>query len=267
MPLDVINARTIPADTLIVDDEDSYIKFNLDRVPAGQQANFDAVDRVEFLDGTAPLQHEGRGIYCVDATNNQQVINIPYTSFETFTVKDTKSKFNKNNLIVNVWSEDGEAIEFCAKIDKKGKGYRFFKYNLNWFYSEEGTGAVVEVEAASVSSADFLPVPLVSEMLLYAQESADQPIAAVDTPQNVTFGAAQNGPTDKVELSAGGVITFNDDLNVNIALTRNVGRTTDTDTSKVMLAMKLNGAVIPGSSSLPQLNILVKRCMLQITSH
>lgn len=45
--------------------------------------------------------------------------------------------------------------------------------------------------------------------VLAAADTTDQEPAGLDTPLQVTFGTAQNGPTDPVQLDALGNITFN----------------------------------------------------------
>lgn len=45
--------------------------------------------------------------------------------------------------------------------------------------------------------------------VLAATDTTDQEPAGLDTPLQVTFGPAQNGPTDPVQLDALGNITFN----------------------------------------------------------
>jgi hypothetical protein len=55
------------------------------------------------------------------------------------------------------------------------------------------------------------PAVLSGREVLRGTSEIDQNPVAVDTPINVTFGAAQGGPSDSVSLTAGGVLQFNEE--------------------------------------------------------
>lgn len=62
---------------------------------------------------------------------------------------------------------------------------------------------------SSISTYIKSTLNLAVTQVLAATDTTDQEPSGLDTPLQVTFGAAQNGPTDSVQLDALGNITFN----------------------------------------------------------
>ena len=58
---------------------------------------------------------------------------------------------------------------------------------------------------------------------LLAQDYSNQPIAADDTPQRVTFGASQGTSNTPVQLNSNGLITFNKTATYFVTMTLNFG--------------------------------------------
>ncbi len=81
------------------------------------------------------------------------------------------------------------------------------------------------------------------EVLRAASLVAQNP-TAVDTPLQLTFGAAQKGVSDPVMLSAAGAVTFNTAGNYAIRVKLQNARTTATGVSLLFSRLLLNGVQI-----------------------
>lgn len=78
--------------------------------------------------------------------------------------------------------------------------------------------------------------------VLRAPSLAAQAPAAVDTPLQVSFGAAQGAPTDPVSISSAGLVTFNVAGNYAIRVKLQAGRTGASGVSILLSRILLAGA-------------------------
>lgn len=78
--------------------------------------------------------------------------------------------------------------------------------------------------------------------LLRAASTVAQAPTAVDTPLQLTFGAAQNSVSNPVMLNAAGLVTFNTAGNYAVRIKLQCGRTGATGTSVLMSRILLAGA-------------------------
>lgn len=78
------------------------------------------------------------------------------------------------------------------------------------------------------------------EVLRVASTVAQAP-TAVDTPLQLTFGAATGAPTDPVMVNAAGLVTFNKAGNYAVRIKTQNGRTGATGTSILLMRILVNG--------------------------
>lgn len=77
--------------------------------------------------------------------------------------------------------------------------------------------------------------------VLRAPSTATQAPSAVDTPLQLTFGAAQNSGSDAVMINAAGLVTFNQAGNYAVRIKTQNGRTGATGTSILLMRIMING--------------------------
>lgn len=85
--------------------------------------------------------------------------------------------------------------------------------------------------------------------VLRAASTATQAPSAVDTPLQVSFGAAQGSASDPVMINAAGTVTFNTAGNYAIRIKLQNGRTGATGTSILLSRILLNGAQVGSSAA------------------
>lgn len=78
--------------------------------------------------------------------------------------------------------------------------------------------------------------------ILRAASTATQAPTAVDTPLQVSFGAAQGSASDPVMINAAGLVTFNQAGNYAVRVKLQCGRTGATGTSILLSRLVLGGA-------------------------
>lgn len=77
--------------------------------------------------------------------------------------------------------------------------------------------------------------------VLRAPSTTTQAPSAVDTPLQLTFGAAQNSGSDAVMINAAGLVTFNQAGNYAVRIKTQNGRTGATGTSILLMRIMING--------------------------
>ena len=85
--------------------------------------------------------------------------------------------------------------------------------------------------------------------VLRVASTAIQAPAAVDTPLQLTFGAAQGSASDPVMISAAGLVTFNQAGAYALRLKLQCGRTGATGTSILLSRLLLNGAQLGSAAA------------------
>lgn len=85
--------------------------------------------------------------------------------------------------------------------------------------------------------------------VLRVASTAIQAPAAVDTPLQLTFGAAQGSASDPVMLSAAGLVTFNQAGAYALRLKLQCGRTGSTGTSILLSRLLVNGAQLGSAAA------------------
>lgn len=85
--------------------------------------------------------------------------------------------------------------------------------------------------------------------VLRAASTATQAPSAVDTPLQLSFGAAQGSASDPVMINAAGTVTFNTAGNYAIRIKLQNGRTGATGTSILLSRILLNGAQVGSSAA------------------
>jgi hypothetical protein len=91
---------------------------------------------------------------------------------------------------------------------------------------------------------------VVETQLLYAfSTAASQAPTSTGTPLQIEFGAAQLGPGDPVQLSAAGVLTFNQSGSYNVRVKIQKGRVGSSGTSIMMARVLINGVQVGISSA------------------
>ncbi|QPI13737.1 putative neck protein [Serratia phage Tsm2] len=85
--------------------------------------------------------------------------------------------------------------------------------------------------------------------LLRAASTATQAPSAVDTPLQLTFGAAQLSATDPVMLNSAGVVTFNTAGAYAVRIKLQNGRTGATGTSVLLSRLLINGAPVGSTAA------------------
>lgn len=85
--------------------------------------------------------------------------------------------------------------------------------------------------------------------VLRAASTATQAPTAVDTPLQLSFGAAQGSASDPVMINAAGTVTFNTAGNYAIRIKLQNGRTGATGTSILFSRILLNGAQVGSTAA------------------
>ena len=85
--------------------------------------------------------------------------------------------------------------------------------------------------------------------VLRAASTATQEPTAVDTPLQLTFGAAQGSASDPVMLSAAGLVTFNQAGAYALRLKLQCGRTGSTGASILLSRLLINGAQLGSAAA------------------
>ena len=85
--------------------------------------------------------------------------------------------------------------------------------------------------------------------LLRAASTATQAPSAVDTPLQLTFGAAQLSAADPVMLNSAGVVTFNSAGAYAVRIKLQNGRTGATGTSILLSRLLINGAQVGSTAA------------------
>lgn len=95
--------------------------------------------------------------------------------------------------------------------------------------------------------------------LLRADSTVTQAPSAVDTPLQLTFGAAQKSATDPVMINSAGLVTFNTAGNYAVRIKLQNGRTGATGTSVLLSRILLNGAQVgsPASAKMTSSDVVV----------
>lgn len=88
--------------------------------------------------------------------------------------------------------------------------------------------------------------------VLRAASTATQAPTAVDTPLQLSFGAAQGSASDPVMINAAGLVTFNTAGNYAVRVKLQCGRTGATGTSILLSRLLLNGTQL-GSTAVVRL--------------
>lgn len=85
--------------------------------------------------------------------------------------------------------------------------------------------------------------------VLRAASTATQAPSAVDTPLQLSFGAAQGSASDPVMINAAGTVTFNTAGNYAVRIKLQNGRTGATGTSILLSRILLNGAQVGSTAA------------------
>lgn len=85
--------------------------------------------------------------------------------------------------------------------------------------------------------------------VLRAASTATQAPTAVDTPLQLSFGAAQGSASDPVMINAAGLVTFNTAGNYAVRIKLQNGRTGATGTSILLSRILLNGAQVGSAAA------------------
>lgn len=85
--------------------------------------------------------------------------------------------------------------------------------------------------------------------VLRAASTATQAPTAVDTPLQLSFGAAQGSASDPVMINAAGLITFNTAGNYAVRVKLQCGRTGATGTSILLSRLLLNGTQLGSTAA------------------
>lgn len=113
---------------------------------------------------------------------------------------------------------------------------------------DNNTGAITpaKVREVATQTADSMLYAVKEVEVLRAPSTVVQAPSALDTPLQVTFGAAQKSASDPVMINAAGLITFNTDGNYAVRVKLENGRTGSTGTS-VLLSRLIKNGVAYGS--------------------
>lgn len=85
--------------------------------------------------------------------------------------------------------------------------------------------------------------------VLRAASTTTQAPSAVDTPLQLSFGAAQGSASDPVMINAAGLVTFNTAGNYAVRIKLQCGRTGATGTSILLSRILLNGAQVGSAAA------------------
>lgn len=75
--------------------------------------------------------------------------------------------------------------------------------------------------------------------------SVTQGPSVVDTPHQITFGPAVNGPSDPVQLDVNGLVTFNETGTYLVNIFLSFGRSGGAGTSEIFWRSLVNGMAVP----------------------
>lgn len=99
-----------------------------------------------------------------------------------------------------------------------------------------------KLREVATQTADSMLYGVKEVEVLRAPSLVAQAPAAVDTPLQVSFGAAQGAPTDPVSISAAGLVTFNAAGNYAVRVKLQAGRTGASGVSILLSRILLAGA-------------------------
>lgn len=99
-----------------------------------------------------------------------------------------------------------------------------------------------KLREVATQTADSMLYGVKEVEVLRAPSLVAQAPAAVDTPLQVSFGAAQGAPTDPVSISAAGLVTFNVAGNYAVRVKLQAGRTGASGVSILLSRILLAGA-------------------------
>ena len=99
-----------------------------------------------------------------------------------------------------------------------------------------------KLREVATQTADSMLYGVKEVEVLRAPSLVAQAPAAVDTPLQVSFGAAQGSPTDPVSISAAGLVTFNVAGNYAVRVKLQAGRTGASGVSILLSRILLAGA-------------------------
>lgn len=120
--------------------------------------------------------------------------------------------------------------------------------------ADNTTGAITpeklrEVLTQTADSMLYAAAGVKEVEVLRAASTAVQAPTAVDTPLQLSFGAAQGAPTDPVSISAAGLVTFNIGGNYAVRVKLQCGRTGATGTSILLSRILVNGAQVGSAAA------------------
>jgi len=98
-----------------------------------------------------------------------------------------------------------------------------------------------DVREVATQTADSMMYGAKEVEVLRAYSTVTQTPSALDTPLQVTFGAAQNSASDPVMINAAGLVTFNDAGNYSVRIKLLNGRTGASGTSTLFSRILHNG--------------------------
>lgn len=108
---------------------------------------------------------------------------------------------------------------------------------------DNNTGAITpaKVREVATQTADSMLYAVKEVEVLRAPSTVIQAPSALDTPLQVTFGAAQKSASDPVMINAAGLVTFNTAGNYAVRIKLENGRVGSTGTSIIMSRLLKNG--------------------------
>lgn len=116
--------------------------------------------------------------------------------------------------------------------------------------SGEITPAKLREVVTQIADAPIYAAAGVKEVeVLRAASTATQAPTAVDTPLQLSFGAAQGSASDPVMINAAGLVTFNTAGNYAVRIKLQNGRTGATGTSILLSRILLNGAQVGSTAA------------------
>lgn len=120
--------------------------------------------------------------------------------------------------------------------------------------ADNTTGAITpeklrEVLTQTADSMLYAAAGVKEVEVLRAASTVAQAPTAVDTPLQLSFGAAQGAPTNPVSISAAGLVTFNVGGNYAVRIKLQCGRTGATGTSILLSRILVNGAQVGSAAA------------------
>ncbi len=112
---------------------------------------------------------------------------------------------------------------------------------INTVYVSNGAGSGSWTNALGTATS-------ISTLELTASSAVDQNPTGTDAPMKIGFGAAQNGPSDHVQLAADGRVTINEGGQYRFSLALSIGRDTATGISDLLFYVSVNGTPQPPAS-------------------